>query len=247
MKKVLFILYQPYKWLVYFPFLVASTLFFGILAVILISVSVSERFVSYTCGAVWSRLNGYMTPMFVKVIGSENIDRKQSYVIVSNHQSHFDVFVLYGWIGIDFKWVMKQELRNIPVFGLACEKVGFIFIDRSNKKAALASLEAAKEKIVDGTSVVFFPEGTRSTSGELMEFKKGAFRMALDLQLPVLPLTIIGTKNILPNKTLNLLPGRTKMIIHKPIDTTKYSTNTIDEFMAKVKAVIQSGLDKFGK
>lgn len=247
MKKVLQILYQPYKWFVYLPFLLLSTLFFGSLAVILITISVSEKFVSLTCGAVWSRLNSYMTPMFVKVTGRENIDKKQSYVIVSNHQSHFDVFVLYGWIGIDFKWVMKQELRNIPVFGLACEKVGFIFIDRSNKKAALASLNAAKEKIVDGTSVVFFPEGTRSTTGELIEFKKGAFRMALDLQLPILPLTIIGTKNILPNKTVNLLPGKTKMIIHKPIDSNKYSPETIDELISEVKAVIQSGLDKYGE
>ncbi len=246
MKKVLKILYQPYKWLVYFPFLIVSTLFFGSIAVILIAVSVNDKFVSLLCGVVWSRLNSYMTPMFVKVIGRENVDKKQSYVIVSNHQSHFDVFVLYGWIGIDFKWVMKQELRKVPVFGLACEKVGFIFIDRSNKKAALASLEAAKEKIVDGTSVVFFPEGTRSTTGELMEFKKGAFRMALDLELPVLPLTIIGTKSILPNRTMNLLPGKTKMIVHKPIDTGKYSIKTIDKLMSKVKAVIKSGLDKYG-
>ena len=243
MKKILYILYKPYKWFVYLPFLLLSTVILGSIAVILLTLSVNVKIVSVVCGVLWSRLNSYMTPMLVKVAGRENVDKKQSYVIVSNHQSHFDVFVLYGWIGIDFKWVMKQELRSIPFFGLACEKLGFIYIDRSNKGAALASLEEAKVKIVGGTSVVFFPEGTRSTTGELMEFKKGAFRMALDLDIPVLPLTIVGTKDILPNKTLNLFPGRAKLTIHKPIDISNYSHDNIEAFIGDVKEVIRGGLE----
>ncbi len=243
MKKILHVLYKPYRWFVFLPFLLSSTVIFGSIAVILLTFSVNTKFVSLVCGVLWSRLNSYITPMFVKVAGRENIKKKQSYVIVSNHQSHFDIFVLYGWIGIDFKWVMKQELRIIPFFGLACEKLGFIFIDRSNKGAALASLNEAKEKIVGGTSVLFFPEGTRSTTGELIDFKKGAFKMALDLDLPVLPLTIVGTKYILPNKTLDLLPGRAKLKIHKPIDTSNYSHDNIEVFMSDVKEVIRGGLE----
>jgi len=242
-KKILYILYQPYKWLIYFPFLVATTLTFGFLAVFLLSVSTSPKFVSNLCGARWSRINSYMTPMCVSVVGKEYIDPTQSYVIVSNHQSHYDVFVLYGWLGIDFKWVMKQELRKVPALGIACEKLDHIYIDRSDKKTALKSLNEAKRIIRNGTSVIFFPEGTRSKTGLMGDFKKGAFVMALDLGIPILPITITGTKNILPPGTVNLMPGRAKMTIHKPIPVDRYSLDTIGDLMAEVRSVIQGGLD----
>jgi len=241
MRKILYILYQPYKWLVYFPFLVISTLFFGFLTIILVPLT-NPKVASYICGALWSRLNGYMTPMLVKVHGRENINPKQSYVIVSNHQSHYDVFVLYGWLGIDFKWVMKQELRKVPGLGIGCEKVGHIFIDRSNREKALASLNEAKKKIVNGTSVIFFPEGTRSKDGKVGEFKKGAFKMAFDLGLPILPVTIIGTSKILPAHTINLFPGVVHLYIHKPIDINQYTEDSIEELMNITKSVMTSVL-----
>ncbi|HSV96457.1 MAG TPA: lysophospholipid acyltransferase family protein [Spirochaetota bacterium] len=241
-RKFLVVLYQPYKWLVYIPFLVLSTLVFGAIAVIL-STLVNQRIGSYIGGAVWSRLNGYMTPISVKVIGKENIDKRQSYVIVPNHQSHFDIFVLYGWLGIDFKWVLKQELRKVPGLGIGCEKVGHIFIDRSNHEKAIASINAARKKIVDGTSVIFFPEGTRQTSGKLGDFKKGAFKFAIDMGLPLLPVTIINTRNILPAHTMNLLPGKAIMVVHPKIDTTGHNDANIEELMQKVRSALQSGLD----
>jgi 1-acyl-sn-glycerol-3-phosphate acyltransferase len=241
MKKLLRILYQPYKWLFFIPYLALSTLFFGSLTVLLIQVT-TPRITSFLCGTIWARLNSYLTPMLVKVSGRENIDRMQSYVIVCNHQSQYDIFVLYGWLGIDFKWVMKQELRKIPGIGIGCEKVGHIFIDRSNHERALASLQAAKKKIVNGTSVVFFPEGTRSRDGSLGSFKKGAFKMAIDLGLPVLPVTIIGTKDILPSDTMDLFPGRVRMIIHKPIDTARFNDGNIQKLMDETHAIIGSGL-----
>lgn len=242
MRKLLVVLYQPYKWLVYVPFLILSTLTFGAIAVIL-STLVNQRVGSFIGGAVWSRLNGYMTPIFVKVIGKENIEPTQSYVIVPNHQSHFDVFVLYGWLGIDFKWVLKQELRKVPGLGIGCEKVGHIFIDRSNHEKAIASINAARKKIVNGTSVIFFPEGTRQATGRLGEFKKGAFKFAIDMGLPLLPVTILNTNKILPPRSLNLLPGRATMIIHPKIDTSGYSDENIEELMMKTRAAIQSGID----
>lgn len=242
MRKILVVLYQPYKWLVYVPFLILSTLVFGAIAVIL-STLVNQKVGSFIGGAVWSRLNGYMTPIFVKVIGKENIDRTQSYVIVPNHQSHFDVFVLYGWLGIDFKWVLKQELRKVPGLGIGCEKVGHIFIDRSNHEKAIASINAARKKIVNGTSVIFFPEGTRQATGTLGEFKKGAFKFAIDMGLPLLPVTILNTNKILPPHSLNLLPGRATMIVHPKIDISGYSDENIEELMMKTRAAIQSGID----
>lgn len=241
MKKVLRIIYQPYKWLIFVPYLSISTIFFGSLTVLLAFLT-DPRTTSFICGTIWARLNGYLTPMSVKVQGRSNIEKTQSYVIVANHQSQYDIFVIYGWLGIDFKWVMKQELRKVPGIGIGCEKVGHIFIDRSNHEKALASLHAAKEKIVNGTSVIFFPEGTRSKDGAVGNFKKGAFKMAMDLKLPVLPITIIGTKEILPSKTIDLFPGKAMMIIHKPIDTSEYTETTLDELVDKAHRVIESGL-----
>ena len=243
MNKLLYVLYQPYKWLIFIPYLTASTLFFGFLTIILVPTT-NPKIASYICGSIWARLNGYMTPMLVRVRGRENIDKKQSYVIVSNHQSHYDVFVLYGWLGIDFKWVMKQELRKVPGLGIGCEKVGHIFIDRSDREKALESLRTARAKIVNGTSVIFFPEGTRSRDGKLQDFKKGAFKMALDLELPVLPITISGTGKILPTHTMNLFPGKALVTIHPPIDTRGYNDDNIEELMEKTRVAIQTGLPK---
>ena len=182
------------------------------------------------------------TPILVRTRGRENIDKTQSYVIVSNHQSQYDIFVLYGWLGIDFKWVMKQELRKVPALGIACEKIGHIFIDRSNTAAALHSLNEAKSKIVNGTSVIFFPEGTRRRDHRLGTFKKGAFRTAIDQQLPLLPITVIGTRDILPARTLHLFPGTARMVVHPPIETRGMSVDQLDALMQQTRDVITSAM-----
>jgi len=241
MKKVLHYAYQPYKWLIFIPYLGVSTIFFGTLTVPL-AILTNPKITSYVCGTIWSRLNGYMTPIMVKVKGKHNIVKSQSYVIISNHQSQYDIFVLYGWLGIDFKWVMKQELRKVPGIGIGCEKVGHIFIDRSNHEKALSSLNAAKEKIKNGTSVIFFPEGTRSKDGSLSTFKKGAFKMALDLGLPILPVTINGTRKILPSNTMDLFPGKSEITIHRHIDTAGYNDDNIEELINQTRDIIKSGL-----
>jgi 1-acyl-sn-glycerol-3-phosphate acyltransferase len=168
-------------------------------------------------------------------------------VIVANHQSHYDIFLLYGWLGVDFKWVMKQELRKAPMIGIACDRLGHIFVDRSNREAAIASLETAKDRIREGTSVFFFPEGTRSRDGELQSFKKGAFRMAMDLNLPILPITLVGTRRIMPPDSLDIFPGAARMIIHPPVAISPFRDNDRGELMTVVRRAIESGLQNSGK
>lgn len=241
MKRLLFILYQPYKWLIAFPLLLAGSLVFGLIAVLIASL-INQRWGSYFGGVIWSRYNALVTPMFVTVKGSKNIKSDQSYVIVSNHQSIYDIFLIYGWIGIDIKWVMKKELRKIPAIGWGSEKVGHIFIDRSNSKRAMESINEAKRKLVNGTSIVIFPEGTRSQNGEIGPFKRGAFKIAFDLGLPILPITLIGTKDILPTNSLNLFPGRVKMIIHEPIQIAGIVEKDGESFINEVKTRIQSAI-----
>jgi len=243
MKKILHLLYQPYKWLVVIPFFILSTLIFGVIAAT-VAFLFNARVASFVGGVIWARLNAWIAPIFVKVSGRENVDIKQSYVVIANHQSAFDIFVLYGFLNIDFKWVMKQELRKVPGIGLGCEKVGHIFIDRTDHESSLKSLDTARKKIVNGTSILFFPEGTRSTDGIIRDFKKGAFKMALDLDLPILPVTIIGTKKILPNKTLDLFPGKVLMTIHEPIPVNDYSAQNINELIQTSREIMIKGTEK---
>ncbi len=243
MNKLKHTLYQPYKWFFFFPFIILNTLFFATIAII-IATFISQKAGSKFAAVAWARVNSFFTPMFVKVSGYQNIQKNTSYIVVSNHQSHYDIFVIYGWLGIDLKWVMKMELRKVPALGIACEKLGHIFLDRSNSKEAIESLNKAKGKLINGTSIVIFPEGTRSEDGRINPFKRGAFKLALDLGLPILPVTIIGTKDILPTNTLNIIPGNAKMIIHEPIDIQNYSENEIEKFMSDVKAIIETPLNK---
>jgi 1-acyl-sn-glycerol-3-phosphate acyltransferase len=132
LREIAWSLYQPYKWLFVVPFLLVSTIVIGTLTIltsVIFSPVAGGKF-----AALWARLNSYFTPMSVNVKGHENISPKQSYVIVANHLSLYDIYVLYGWLGIDFRWVMKKELRKVPVLGLVCQTLEHIYIDPAVKK-----------------------------------------------------------------------------------------------------------------
>jgi len=234
-------IYQPYKWLVVGPLLAISTLVFGGIAVALSPV-LSPRRVGALCGVPWAWLNAKLTPMAVEVVGRSHLDRGRSYIVVSNHQSLYDILLVYGWLGVDFRWVMKQELRKIPGLGASCERMGHIFVDRSSRLAATRTLDAARARVAEGASVLFFPEGTRSPDGTLGDFKRGAFRMALDLGLPILPLTIIGTRAILAPASRDLRPGRARLIIHPPISTAGWLPERLAELMALARETIAAPL-----
>lgn len=204
-----------YTWLFFVPLLGLLTALAG--GCVLITSGIAPRFSNRVWPWLWARLNFYLTPASLTVSGLENIDPKQSYIIVANHISQYDIFVLYGWLPVDLKWVMKKELRKVPVIGVACAALGHIFLDRSNREAAIKGLQSARESLRPGSSVLFFPEGTRGHGGEVMPFKKGAFMMAKDMQLAILPITIKGTEKILPTNTVSLRPGKAEMIIHPAI------------------------------
>nr|WP_321452766.1 lysophospholipid acyltransferase family protein [uncultured Carboxylicivirga sp.] len=238
MKKIGYWLYQPYKFVIFIPLFFVFSVLFSFLAATF-SIVINPKVGSFW-GATWSRLTGYVTPMFVTVTGRENIKKKQSYVIVANHQSGYDIFTLYGWLGIDFRWIMKKELRKAPAIGYASYKVGHIFLDRSSPRAAVESIAEAKQKLINGTSVVIFPEGTRSGCNKMSSFKKGAFKLAFELELPILPVTLVNTHKIY-NKGLNLLPGKVQMHIHEPINTLEYMDRQ-DELREKTRDIIASAL-----
>lgn len=241
MKKILFWPYQIYAWLILIPLAAVITLIFGGLAA-LFSVLVNPHFASRVFGVNWARLLAWLTPMFVTVEGAENAERTRSYVVVSNHQSMYDILAIYGWLALDMKWVMKKELRKIPGIGIGCEKVGHIFIDRKNPKAARQAISDALERLGDGIGILFFPEGTRSSSGKLLPFKKGAFRTAMEQQLPVLPVTVIGTRDILPNKTLTPFPGKARLVVHPCLETEGMDSSQLEELIGAARSSIESAL-----
>ena len=241
MKKILFWPYQIYVWLFFMPVLAIATLLAGGLTAITATL-VSPRVASRLIAVRWARLMAWMTPMKVTVVGAENADSKRTYVVVCNHQSQYDILLVYGWLALNLKWVIKQELRRIPGIGIGCEKAGHIFIDRENPREARATVRKALEQREEGVGILFFAEGTRSLDGKLLPFKKGAFRLAIEQQLPVLPITILGTREILPAKTLRLFPGRGTMLIHPAIETTGMSIEQIEYLSDLTRRAIASGL-----
>jgi 1-acyl-sn-glycerol-3-phosphate acyltransferase len=242
MRKLAYIFYQPYKWLFFIPAFFTMTFVLGVLA-FFFSIPAGSRLTGKVFGVNWARVATLLTPVIVKVKGRENIRKRQSYVIIANHQSAYDILVLYGWLRTDIRWVMKRELRYIPGLGFGSRVIGHVFIDRSSAKASLKSIQRAKKNIGQGTSLIFFPEGSRSLTGEVGQFKKGAFKTAYDLNFSILPVTVNGTRNICPTGTLDILPGKVNIQIHEPIDINGYDYNQVGELMEKTRSVICSGID----
>ena len=224
------------------PLAAILTLFFGFFTVAVYYLS-NAKIASYLGGVIWARILCLLTPIRLRKTGKENIKKHQSYVIVANHSSTFDILVLYARLGVDFKWVMKKELRKVPGLGVACEKLGHIFVDRTSPKAALETISNAKSLIKEGTCVVIFPEGTRNKNGGLADFKKGAFKMAFDLNLPILPVTVKGTNKIHKPDTLDIFPGTATLVFHPPIELNGYSWENVDALMQHTKDVISTGFN----
>ena len=241
MKKSLFWPYQLYAWLVYIPLVCIITLVMG-WAVVFVAMAVNPRFASRHLGMRWARLLSRLLPISVEVQGSENIDPERSFVVVANHQSMVDILALYGYLDLDLKWVIKKELRKFPGIGIGCEKAGHIFVDRQNPDSAKASVNEALARLGDGVGILFFPEGTRSRDGGLLPFKKGAFRIAIDADLPVLPVTIIGSREILPAKSLLLFPGTVRVVIHPVIEHRDIDLEHMRDLMVMTRDQIASAL-----
>jgi len=241
MKKILFWPYQLYVWLIFLPIVIVLTLLFSLLTVIFASL-VNPHFASRVFAVTWAQLLAWLTPIRVQVEGGEHAQRDRSYIVASNHQSMYDILVIYGWLRLDLKWVMKKELRKMPGIGIGCEKAGHIFVERRNPKQAAQAITAAMEKLGDGIGLLFFPEGTRSRDGHLLPFKKGAFRTAIDQQLPLLPVTVVGTRDILPARSLLPFPGPARLVIHPPIETVGMTLEDLDALMEQTRRTISSAM-----
>ena len=230
-----------YQYLIAWPVILVLTAITAISTIILSPVFPNSK-IAYFPAKWWGRLICYLFLIRVKVTGVDKLNVNESYIVAANHQSVFDVFAMYGWFPNIFKWIMKAELIKIPLVGKACVSAGHIFIDRSHPIAAQKSLKKAGKQLINGVSVVIFPEGTRTYNGIMSKFKRGAFRLATDLSLPILPVTIKGSFERLPRNTMYVKPGIIEMIFHDPIDVKRCDEDKTLELMEDTWGVINEGL-----
>ena len=221
MKYVLRPFYWLWQYLIAWPLLVVLTVFTAVFTVCTVFWKNAE-FV-HKVQQFWSRSFFWLMFLPVSVDGQEHIVPGQSYVFVANHQSMFDVWLVYGWLPVIFKWLMKAELRKVPFVGTGCKAAGHIFIDRRSTKAAMESLKEVEKQLVNGVCTVIFPEGTRSLNGEVGRFKRGAFQIAWDLGLPIIPLSLDGCYDVLPKGKPFVYRAPVHMHIGEPIDLKQFS------------------------
>jgi 1-acyl-sn-glycerol-3-phosphate acyltransferase len=178
----------------------------------------------------------------IRTHGVEHIQAESPIIYLANHQSNADIWVLLSVLPIHAKFVAKESLFRIPLFGGAMRAAGFIPINRASGTQALKSLELAASRIRAGRSVLLFPEGTRSRTGKLGRFKKGAFHLALKAQVQVVPITITGTWSLMRPGSIKGKPGPVEVRFHPPIDTGTYAPNAAGELRKTVHALMADAL-----
>ena len=235
-------LYRLYQLFVAFPIILIAT----ILTALITSIGslFNAHFWGYYPGRIWSKIVCRILLLPIYVEGRENLDKRQSYVFVANHQGPMDIFLIYGYLGRNFKWMMKKALRRMPLVGYACEKARHIFVDKSGPKAIKETIDRARQTLQGGTSLVVFPEGSRTFTGHMGLFRKGAFQLADDLQFPVVPVTIDGSFDVLTRMAgLNFVNRHSmRLIIHKPIYPTSHSPEDVKQTMEQAYQTIMSEL-----
>jgi 1-acyl-sn-glycerol-3-phosphate acyltransferase len=191
---------------------------------------------------LWGKIELRITGTRVSITGLEYIDPQVNYILVSNHQSNFDIFALLGYLPIQFRWIAKAGLFRIPFLGWAMYRIGYISIERESPKKAYRSMLKAAEAVKGGVSVMIFPEGTRSPDGRLQSFKKGVFLIALKSQAPILPITIQGTAKIMRKGDWRTYPGEVRITIDPSIDTAGIPAEKEDELSQRVRDTLEKNL-----
>ena len=222
-------------WMIFFP----TTVVLGT-AAILLSLFDSSGNIPHLVARLWGKILLGITGTKVIIQGRENMNPQKSYILVSNHQSTFDIFALLGYLSIQFRWIAKASLFRTPFLGWAMSRIGYIPIERDSPKKAYRSMLRAAEKVQKGVSVIIFPEGTRSPDGNLQPFKKGVFLIALKSQAPILPIAIRGTAKIMQKGDWRAHPGNVQIIIGPPIVTAGIPPEKERELSERVRnALIQ--------
>ena len=193
---------------------------------------------------LWARFGLALNNTPVTLQGAENLP-EGPFILMSNHQSNFDILALIATIPRRIYWIAKKELFDIPIFGSSMRRGGYIPLDRSDGRKALKSMDNAAAIIRQGSSVVMFPEGTRSRDGRLLPFKRGGFMLAVRAGVPVIPVTISGSGQVNPGGAIKLFSGTITLLLHPPVTVPEgLKKGAAEEWlMEKVRSIITSGLE----
>ncbi len=222
---------------------VLATVVFGTLCILASYFSKTGN-LPHLIARIWARSILIVSGIRVTIDGLDHLITDRPVIYMVNHQSNFDIPVLLGRLPVQFRWLAKAELFRIPILGRGMRSSGYISIDRSNRKSAMRSLTQAAETIRSGTSVLVFPEGTRSRDGNLLPFKKGGFVLTVDAGVPVIPMTICGTWSIMPKDRLMIRPRPVNLAILPPVDTSAFSRKTKDDLMETIYRQMSEAIDK---
>lgn len=195
---------------------------------------------AFTISRGWAYIMARAMGLRLSIRGREKIAKGQTYVIISNHQSHTDILALVLKLGIQFRWIIKRELLRIPLFGWALYSARNVFIDRSDREKAVQTIHEGLDRLPPGVSVLFFAEGTRSADGAIGPFKKGGFVMAVEKGIPLLPVTINGSRRVLPKGSVAFRPGPIEVVVGEPVDTAKYGHETLESLMALTRDIVKA-------
>ena len=207
------------------PIFIVITFITAVVTIIATAVG-GNRFWGYWPAHFWSRMVCWLAWVRVDVVGREKIEKNQSYIFVCNHQGAFDIWAIYGYLNHNFKWLMKKSLEKIIFVGYACRRSGHVFVANNSLQSIKNTIEDARHRLKDGMSLVIFPEGTRSADGKIGDFKRGAFMLAGEFRLPVVPVSIKGSFEVMPKNSYFPKWGKIKLIIHDPIYPGERGFNT---------------------
>lgn len=236
-------LYKVYQFIVVLPLGLIITALSSIFLVLLAMLGCTRWAATYIGRFwAWSILRLLLLPVTVE--GRENISPDQSYVFMANHQGSFDIFLVYAFLHHEFKWMMKKSLFDIPFVGMACRRAGFISVDKSSRRAIANTMIQARQVLQGGASICIFPEGARTFTGHMGVFRKGGFQLADTLQLPIIPITIDGSFDVLPRQRgfnfVNYHPLR--LVIHPPILPVSKGADNIAHLLSLTYDTIMSAL-----
>ena len=237
-------LYRTYQLLVAAPILLLATTLTAIVTILGCTLG-KAHFWGYYPAMIWSRLMCWLMLLPVSVEGRENLQAHTSYVFVANHQGPYDIFLIYGFLGRNFKWMMKKSLGQLPLIGRACRSAGHIMVDKSGPRGIQHTCEQGRRVLHGGTSLVVFPEGARTFTGHMGIFRRGAFQLADELQMSVVPITINGSFDVLSRQQgftfLTWHPLR--LTIHPAIAPQESGHDDVQHLMQQSYDTIMSALD----
>ncbi|HEY2432788.1 MAG TPA: lysophospholipid acyltransferase family protein [Vicinamibacterales bacterium] len=195
--------------------------------------------VGHRCARVWSWLILKTTGVSVRVEGLERLDRSRSYVFAANHQSIYDIPIVFASLPFQLRIIAKETLGRIPFMGWHLRRTGHVLVDRS--KPGASSVKKMARLVGAGHSLIVFPEGTRSLDGQVAPFKGGSFVIALDAGLPVVPLSIVGSRQVMVKGELVVRPGAVSLVVHDPIETADVARDAARALAGRVHDVVAAG------